>query len=317
MARFKVKGKGAFLVDCLIYLIIGLILFGIEKLVQHFWVHSLFSRGIGALFMVYVIAAALGVFLNFVGSFGDVVGFIGFCIGTTASLVFLAVNLSYGVSHHSMFNVVSCVCVPIILYGYFSDHYVKNAATHTTTSVTTSTFVCLILVLALGIADACIKKSGVSLTITSVILAVLFVILLAVWIPRFVKQKTLPFSNNVTYVEEDENSVLYHVDFPERASIQECRNIIASAIKNNHMTRGLGEFVADYQVQAPFTDMIVINLWYKEKDSKKKSTSAYYRSRNKLSARLRAMAEDCPYKVTWDVRDVDGNFYEYLSPTDY
>ena len=316
MAKFHEKGKSEFLKDSIVYLIIGLVLLGIEKVVQVLWVHSLFSRGIGALFMVYLTAAVMNALLNYVGSYGGTVGFIGFAAGTGVSLVFVISNLSYGVSHHHMFNILSCISVPMILYAAYSDHYASSSKT-STEHVGTAAFLSLILVLGLGIADACIKKTNLSMIISLAFLGVLFVILLAVWIPRYIKQGTLPFSTQISYKEEDMNSAIYHLDFPANATIRQCRDIIADSMKHDHLTRNLGKFVADYKVSAPYTDTIVIELWYREKDGSTKMHSDYFHSRNVLNARLRAMTEDCPYRVTWDVRDVEGNFAEYLSPTEW
>ena len=317
MERFHKKGKSAFLISCAVSLVIGLIVFGIEKLVQHLWVENLFSLGIGSLYMVFFTVAVLGVFLNFLGSFGDKIGFIGFVVGTAAAFIFTGVNLASGVANENMFNVLSCVPVPIVLYGYYLDHYVTDEKTHTTEHAATAGFLALILVLGLGIADACITKQSVSMIIAGVVIGALYALLLGVWIPRFIKQGTLPFSAQITYTEEDANSAIYHEDFPSEATIRECRDIISAAMKSSHITRGLGEFVADYQVSAPFTDMIVITLWFKEKNMTTKNTSAYFHSRNVLYARLRAMTEDCPYRVSWDVQGVDGHFSEYLSPTEW
>ena len=316
MAKYKEKGKSAFLKDSGIYLIIGLVLFGIEKLVQALWVDDLFSRGIGALFMVYIVAAVMNLLLNYVGSYGEKMGFVGFCAGTGAALIFLGVSLGYGASHHTMFHVLSCLPVPLILYAAYSDHYAKTNAT-TTEHIGTASVLSLFLVLGLGLADAFIKKEGVSMTISLIVIGVLFLILLAVWIPRYVKQGALPFSGEITYKEEDTNYAIYHLEYPAGTSIRECRDIIASSMKKDHITRGLGEFVADYEVSAPFTDQIVINLWFKEKSGGTKSTSAYYHSRNVLFGRLRAMTEDCPYRVSWDVQGVNGSFPGSFSSLDW
>ena len=316
MAKYKEKGKKEFLKDSAIYLGVGLALFGIEELVQALWVHSLFSRGIGALYMVYIVAAVMSLLLNYVGSYGEKVGFIGFCAGTAAALIFAGTNLGYGTSHQTMFHLLSCIPVPILLYAAYSDHYTKTNGT-STEHIGTASFLALLLVLGLGIADVCIKKEGVSMTITLIVIGVLFLILLAVWIPRYIKQGTLPFSGEITYKEEDMNYAIYHLQYPAGASIRECRDIIASSMKSDHITRGLGEFVADYEVTAPYTDLIVINLRFKEKSGETKSSSAYYHSRNVLFGRIRAITEDCPYRVSWDVQGVKGSFSDHFSPLDW
>ena len=316
MAKYKEKGKTEFLKDSAIYLVVGLALFGIEKLVQALWVHDLFSRGIGALYMVYIVAAVMSLLLNYVGAYGGTLGFIGFCAGTAAALIFVGTNLGYGASHHTMFHILSCLPVPIILYAAYSDHYAETNTT-TTEHIGTASFLSLLFVLGLGIADACIKKDGVSMTISLIAVGVLFLILLAVWIPRYVKQGTLPFSGEISYKAEDTNYAIYHLEYPRGASIRECRDIIASSMKRDHITRGLGEFVADFEVSAPYTDLIVINLWFKEKNGATKSTSTYSHSRNVLFGRIRAMTEDCPYRVSWDVQGVNGSFSDHFSSLDW